>query len=310
MHPGRAPVSLFRYAPAILVAVTVLIITVVLFAGVRRWETALAEREFSQEASVVVATIRQQMLQPVDTLKTLNQFFQSVDKVDRDQFHAFATPMLRNNPSIRSLSFQRLLTQAELPAYEARMRKRYPNFSIWHWVDGKRLRMGRLPGYRVIDYLEPIPGNEAAFGLDVSADPGQLGAMQRARDTGLPSASDFVRLLLDQESQRSFVLLMPVYRFGAVLTDIESRRRAVIGFTSAIIRTGTLVENSLKESNLLPGPEISLALYAGGSPDQRVLAFRIGSDQAPKSENFLWGSWLFNDQLPAFSQSFNVAGKS
>ncbi len=119
------------------------------------------------------------MLRAVDALKTLNHFFRSLGAVDREQFHTFATAMLETNPSIRSFSFQRLLTQAERPAYEAAMRKHYPDFSIGKWVDGKRIPVGPMRSYRVVDYLEPMQGNGVAFGLDASSIPKQFDAMQR-----------------------------------------------------------------------------------------------------------------------------------
>lgn len=287
-----------------------LIITVALFAGVRHWEHSQAEREFRIPSNVRIAAIREEMLRAVDALETINKFFRTLGAVDRQQFHTFATAMLGASPNLRSLSFQRVLKQAERPAYEAGVRKYYPNFSIGQWVDGKRVPIGPMSSYRVVDYLEPMQGNEAAFGLDVSSNLKQADAMQRARDTGLPSASELLRLPQEPKSQRSFVVLMPVYRHGAALRDTESRRSAVIGYTTATIRTGTLVENALRDKNLFADPGLSLGLYAANRADERVLAFRIGRDQTLESKNTLWLSWLFYDRPRSVSHTFNVAGKS
>ena len=56
-------------------------------------------------------------------------------------------------------------------------------------VDGKRVVAAVKDRYRVIDYLEPMAGNEAAFGLDSSSLPFLDDAVRCAEDTGLPAAT-------------------------------------------------------------------------------------------------------------------------
>jgi CHASE1-domain containing sensor protein len=246
--------SVVRFAPALIATATGLMVTAVLFAGVRQLERDRAEEAFEKQANVRIAAVREAMLQSVEALVTLNHFFRALGTVDREQFHTFATALLETNPQIRSFSFQRLLTPQQRPAYEASMREHYPDFSIGRWTDGRRIPVGLMSGYRVVDYLEPMHGNEVAFGLEASTIPKQSDAMQRARDTGLPSASELLVLIRDREVQRSFIVMMAVYRSGPGPQEVQSRRQAVAGFTTAIIRTGTLVETALRSSILLADP--------------------------------------------------------
>jgi diguanylate cyclase (GGDEF)-like protein/PAS domain S-box-containing protein len=299
-----------RFAPAIFATALGLVVTTMLFAGVRKIERNHAADEFRVQASVRIASVKEGLVHTVEALTTLNHFFGAIGNVDREQFHTFATALLQSNPQIRSFSLQRLLTPKQRPAYEAAMRERYPGFSIGSWVDGKRSVVGPLPNYRVVDYLEPMQGNEVAFGLEASTIPKQFDAMQRARDSGLPSASEMLVLIQDPETQRSFIVLMAVYRRGAALHDVGSRRRAVVGFTSASIRTKTLVENALRDKLLLSDPTVTLSLYSGDSDDESTLAFRTGSGRAIQGGNVPWWGRLYNHAPHRLSQTFSVAGKS
>jgi diguanylate cyclase (GGDEF)-like protein/PAS domain S-box-containing protein len=308
MPTFRLPVS--RVAPALYTVAAGLGLTAIVFSGVRYLEHDRAEREFRHGAMLRIETVKEEMLVAVDLVKTMNQFFQSRAAPDRQQFRSFAAAMLAMNPHIRALSFQRMLRHADRTPYEAALRKTYPDFAIGQWIDGKRSTQGPMPNYRVVDYLEPMQGNQAAFGLDVSLNLGQADAMQRARDTGLASASALLLLPQEPESQRSFLLMMPVYRQGALPQDVQSRRRAVLGYTTASIRSGTLVETALRERKLGLDAKMGLDLFAADSADERALAFHAGNGQAMDSADSFWPPWLFYDRPRGVSQTFNVAGKS
>jgi signal transduction histidine kinase len=91
---------------------------------------------------------------------------------------------------------------------------------------------GSRPEYFPAVLLEPTDAqNASAIGFDLGADPVQLAAMTRARDSG----ADAITPLLESNAaagreRREFVLFLPVYRRGAPVDSPAARRRALVGF--------------------------------------------------------------------------------
>jgi signal transduction histidine kinase/ActR/RegA family two-component response regulator len=93
--------------------------------------------------------------------------------------------------------------------------------------------------YTAIVLLEPAHArNQRAFGYDMFSEPTRRMAMERARDSGLPSLSDRVTLVQegDQPRQAGFLLYLPVYRQGAAIGTVGERREALTGWVYAPFR--------------------------------------------------------------------------
>ena len=115
----------------------------------------------------------------------------------------------------------------------------YPDFEVSpEPVDGQIL---------AIDYLEPQEGNERAFGLDFFSEPNRRAAAERARDTGLPSATAPVTLVQETATQRAFLVMVPLYRRGVDTNTVAQRRDAFQGVVYAAFRMGDLMNGLLGE---------------------------------------------------------------
>ncbi|HWV64015.1 MAG TPA: diguanylate cyclase, partial [Oxalicibacterium sp.] len=177
---------------------------------------------------------------------------------------------------------------------------------------GVRVPAQSRPFYRVVDYVEPLQGNEAALGFDAASNDLQTDAMRRAVDTGLPAATAPIRLVQEKGSQRGIVVLMAVYRFGAVLTDVASRRAAVIGDTATVFRGQDLIDKALAEGHALIADrnvDMHISVYASAVPSDATLIYRNGTDLTAGEATWLSG-WLFYDRPAPYRYDFDVAGQS
>src|SRR5690606_23989751 len=95
-------------------------------------------------------------------------------------------------------------------------------------------------------YLEPhTPQNLRAIGFDLYSEPVRREAMQRALDTGEPSLSGPVQLLLEPgQDSRGLVLFVPVFREGRPLTP-AARRDVMLGWVFVPISVDVMVEHAL-----------------------------------------------------------------
>jgi diguanylate cyclase (GGDEF)-like protein/PAS domain S-box-containing protein len=300
-----------RFSVSVSALITLLVglgLTALLFASVRRVESERQNAQFQQSAKLRTAAVATGLLDAVEQLVVLNQLFRTMGVVSREQFRAFTAPLLERYPEIQALSFQRLIMQTDRRAYETAMRRRYPDFTITETVDGQRRRAAIRDSYNVVDYIEPMAGNEAALGLDMAITADRDQARLRSRASGQVAATGLLSLTQHKGWHTGFLVLAPVYLHGAPLDTIAARHRAVIGETAAVFRVGHLIDTILGAGGFLNMPGMTISIYAGLGADAKNLAFRHGAVPLAEDANPLIPRWLLYDRTDPVSATLNLAG--
>src|SRR6185295_11561759 len=128
---------------------------------------------------------------------------------------------------IQGIGFSRRISPSDKAAVIGEMRKTVgPDFHIW--PDNERSE------YHSIVFLNPHDEkNKLAIGFDMFTESVRRAAMEKARDSGVPTASGRVVLVQEmktEQKQAGFLIYAPVYRNGAPTTSVEERRQALVGF--------------------------------------------------------------------------------
>jgi diguanylate cyclase (GGDEF)-like protein/PAS domain S-box-containing protein len=299
-----------RLSVSISAALTLLIgllLTALLFASLRRAETEVRKARFEQEASLRISAVSGGLRDAVEQVSVVNGLFATVGAVSRDQFNAFTAPLLARYPEIQALSYQRLLMDPDRKRYEAEMRRRYPDFALTEFVDGKQRPAALRDSYNVVEYIQPLEGNELALGLDTSRTREHADARLQSRKTGQAAATGLLTLVQVKGFHTGFLVLAPVYLRGAPVDTEALRQRAVVGETAVVFRVDHLIHTLLNRSGLLNTPGMAINIYVAKSAQQSQLAFRDGAAARPVPAGLLPG-WLLYDHAPPKSASFSVAG--
>ena len=256
--------------------------TLLLSATVSRLESGNIALGFQQRANVRVAAISQGLDEAVEVLTVTNQLFSAVQPVTREQFHAFTKPLLARYPFIQAFNYHRLVTHAERPAVEAELAALVPGTRITEMSGGARRVAPDRPLYSIVHYLEPMAGNERAFGLDVAQNRTVLSGLERATVSGRAATTGLLSLAQDTRKNSGFEVIMPVYRAGAPLDSAQQRRAALVGDTAAIIRAAVLVQQILERSNMLADTRMQMWVYAADRADPTRLVYAsAGAPAAP-----------------------------
>ena len=257
--------------------------TVLLAASVSRLEFGKIALGFEQRATVRVAAIHEGLDAAVEVLTVTNQLFSAVAPVTRTQFHDFTAPLLARYPFIQAFNYHRLVGDAERAAVEAELSAVLPGTRITEMAGPARVPAPPRARYSIVEYLEPMAGNEAAFGLNVANNEQVMGALARAAAEGRAVSTGLLSLAQDARSKSGFLVIMPVYRPGAPLGSAAERSAAVVGDTSAIVRAGVLVQQILASNKMEADPSVRLWVYAGATPDPARLVYASGkpSEDAP-----------------------------
>jgi CHASE1-domain containing sensor protein len=177
-----------------------------------------------------------------------------------------------NYPGIQGIGFAQVVSPVEREAHIRQVRAEgFPDYRIW--PEGDR------EVYTSIVYLEPFDWrNRRAFGYDMFQEPTRRAAMERARDTGLPSLSAKVRLVQETEQavQAGFLMYLPVYRTAAP-AGVEDRREQLIGYVYSPFRTDNFMRGFLGNRER----HIALQIYDGDTPSDETLMHATASNDRP-----------------------------
>jgi CHASE1-domain containing sensor protein len=158
--------------------------TAVLTLAVNRLEIDNKSLAFEQGTNVRVAALHQGMIEAIEVLNVTNQLFTTVQPVTRSQFHDFTTPLLLRNPYIKAFNFHRAVEDGGRAALEAELQRIRPGTILREMQDGRLVPAPRRPHYNVVDYLEPMQGNEPALGLNVGVNGEVARGLARAHASG------------------------------------------------------------------------------------------------------------------------------
>lgn len=126
-------------------------------------------------------------------------------------------------PGARNVHFARYVQGNEKETYENRMKKveGFPGYHIF--PEGKRRE------YFPIEYIFPLT-QKFRIGYDLESEPNRWFAITRTVATGEISSTK--RLLSYEGNSPGFSLLLPIYRRGLPLQNVDERRNALVGIAS------------------------------------------------------------------------------
>lgn len=202
--------------------------------------------------------------------------FRASREVDRQAFRSFYQAMVNggsNLQGIQGVGFSRLLSRAQVPAFEQRIRAQgFPAFSIT--PPGGRAELAP------IEYLEPLDWrNQRAFGFDMSSNPVRRAAMDRAARTGLPSLTGRVTLAqeTDADVQAGVLLYVPIYRpisRGEVARlNADNPMERLVGWAFSALRAADLIGSALANVNNPDLPGARVVVFDGQQASPAALLF-------------------------------------
>jgi len=298
--PITATQQPFRTRTAVLALLCGFGLTGVLFAGVSRLEAQRAQLAFEQRVQARAFVLREGIGGALASLHAVNQLFVARPGASREEFHRFVTPLLARRPYVLGISYLRYIGHGERPAFEAALQAVQPGATVRELREGVAVPAAVRPRYRVIDYIEPLAGNEAALGLDTLFPLHDEAARQRAYASGQPAAGPLVRLAQrgGGRTRQGVVVAMPLY-------DGAAAGAAVIGETALTLQPGEMIEKIFAGA----GPDaaaLDLQVYASASADPAALVY--DARPAPSQGGLAVPAWLYPARTAPLQQTLDVAG--
>ena len=284
-------------------------LVVLCFVYTSAWERNRIAAEFERGTDKVFQELEDNFDNYIDALHSIESFFGSSVNVGRQEFKSFVSRWFLRHRGIQALSWNPRVLDTERTAYEqAARRNGFTNFQITEQNgQGELARAAPRAEYAPVYYLEPYVGNESALGFDVASDPIRREALNQARDTGKPRATDATTLVQDAELKPGFLVFLPIYRNGLPQRTPEERRRNLQGYATGAFRISDLIKTSLKGGEEPKDVEIRLYDDTGGGKRRLLYDHRsqaLGSKDPPVETDTVMKPAVLQRVIP-----FEMAGR-
>ena len=259
-----------RYRPLAPYVVLGVSLVCALAAWVVLWK-AVESRDQLRFQNAVLRTehsVRNQLETYVAFMRAATALFAASDMVARNEFRTFVEQLdLKTRfPGVQAVGYAVSVPPDTQPAFVAEMRAQgFQDFEVW--PDGDR------DDAHVVTFLEPQDRrNRFALGYDLSSEPVRWAAMERARDSGLPAASEKVVLApeIGGSEEAGFLIVAPVYHGPGVPSSIEERRARLAGFVYSPMRVGQMLADIVEDRRQRA---VDVRIFDGRSTDPAALMY-------------------------------------
>ena len=205
----------------------------------------LGEKQFELNVKEVAQAIDERMRQHAQILLGGAGLFNASATVDRLAWQRYVETLRLDQFSqgVQGVGYSEIIAQENLGRRSLALQAQgSPDFEVHP--------AGTRAVYSAIVYLEPLTQrNQHGIGYDMLTDPNRAQAMRRAADSGMPTLSEKVDLLLETEANKKIGVLMhmPVYRKQQSLATPQDRWQALQGFVFIPLRVQDLMRGLLGE---------------------------------------------------------------
>ena len=192
-------------------------------------------------------------------------FDSSVEPVTRNEFEAFAQPLLRENAAIGTLSWVPRVLDSERAEHERwAVRQGLPGYRIKAMgADGNIVPSPEEREYFPVFYAT-LPSTSPLYGLDLRSEPAKLVELERARDTDRLGFSTVATLVTTGGTEGGFLFSLPIYKRGSPHDTIEDRRRNIAGFVHGSLITARMIDGIIADTKTPKGLDLFFFAPDGG----------------------------------------------
>ncbi len=231
----------------------------------RQHEELGAHKHFDEEASRVVMTLAERMAIYQDVLHGGAGLFAASVSVERAEWKAYVDSVSvdKRYPGINGIGFIANVPRGQLDDFLKITRgDKSPNFVVSN--------PGNNDDLFIVKYAEPEQRYRALLGMDFGTDSERRAVAERARDSNAATISARLALLEPgAESQNGFLMLLPIYRHGALTSTVAERRAGIEGWVFARFITRQLMQGVLGDK----GQMLSCEVRDGGAAGTNQLIY-------------------------------------
>ncbi len=246
-------------------------LVVLVFNLVMDQEQRRADAEFARRAHIVEERVADTLGDYLQSVRSIEGFFAGSTSVERHEFRTYVRRVIAAAPGIQAFSWNPSVPSTERGAYESAARA--DGFKDFQFTErdanGQLVTAGMRPEYVPVYYIEPLEGNEAALGFDLASNTARRAALEQARQSGQPVATQLLNLVQGGENRGGILLAVPLYAEDASPVASAQRHGVLRGFVVGAFRLNDMIHAALEKSEI---KDISLRISdLGAEPGRQNL---------------------------------------
>ena len=217
------------------------------FRGIEQYQKKQWSQAFTKETEKIITVLDGKFEINLHNLISIRSIFHASTEVTPSEFQIFTKPLLSKFKFIQALEWIPRVPDSDREMYENRMRNAgLPRFQFTELLHpGKMIRAGSRSEYFPVYYVEPMEGNESAFGFDLSSNPSRLKSIRKSRDSGGPIVTAKIKLVQEKSTQNGVLIFLPIFDGIAIPETITERRSKLKGFVLGVYRLDEMFKHML-----------------------------------------------------------------
>ncbi len=223
------------------------VVMVALFAGFFLQSEMRADAELQADverlANTAAADLERNVARHQEVLEGLSSYFEASEEVTAAEFDRFTESALRRFPNLAALSWNPIVANSDLAAFEAYQRQQpgLEGFTVTERNDnGDLVPVSDRDYYVTVGYISPLEANRAALGYDINSNPVRQRAINTALELGIPAATAPIDLVQESGTQKGMLALVPVTSVGGQSDDTGRP----LGFAVGVYRLQDLLADT------------------------------------------------------------------
>ena len=212
-------------------------------------EARLARAQLETDAEQRVRAVERRFRTSVTSIYSLSRFVQNSEPGTRNEFRELAQQRLDSDGDILVLAW---IPRIEVPRrsdHERSAREQgYTDYRIMYPDGAGGFGPAKEPlagDFFPLFHVEPHERGKRMVGLDIASFPACLRAMDRSVESGRLAATEPIAWTVDGSENNVFFVFRPIVADSDPSDTAEIRRAKLIGFMTAVIRAGAMIENAL-----------------------------------------------------------------
>ena len=226
---------------AVFLFLAIIVATVIAAASVKSHFDGESEAAFMDTVESAMEAVEEDVGENLAELASIQSLFNVNNEVTREEFGAFVSLFLELEEGIQALEWIPRVPLAQRDSFISEVRRTWiDDFNIHPETNG--------PESFPVHYVYPLEPNLPALGFDLASEPNRFAALQKARDTGMMTATEPITLVQETAEQAGFLMFAPVYSTGDVPSTLERRRETLVGFGLAVFRVDDFIDAAIPSS--------------------------------------------------------------
>lgn len=203
--------KIYSYLPVWLSWIVGLGLSAIASGVVWSWETNQLQEEFPKRASNLALALQQNIDEYLQVPRAVGAFYDSSERVTRDEFDRFARVFLTREPGILELGWLEYIPGENRASFEKRQQVENPDFQIRDCdISGQVSAAVTRDDYYPTVYLETPTEDRPVLGCDRAANPISRLSLERAKTFGIPTVTQ--RFVLDNTHRSLIEIYYPIYQ--------------------------------------------------------------------------------------------------